>query len=124
MRPATVCGYSKRQRLDVVVNILTNLAYHNRKITIFGGPQLRPNININDMTNAYINLINQNPELISGEIYNVGFENYCKQAYFKRQILKLRLKYKNIDNILTTYQKKNSNDQGLKLILQCYNRFN
>ena len=61
VRPATVCGYSKRQRLDVVVNILTNLAYHNRKITIFGGPQLRPNININDMTNAYINLINQKP---------------------------------------------------------------
>ncbi len=75
VRPATVCGYSKRQRLDVVVNILTNLAYNTGKITIFGGPQLRPNININDMTNAYIFLINQKAHLISGEIYNVGFEN-------------------------------------------------
>jgi len=44
IRPATVCGYSPRQRLDVVVNILTNLAYHKRSITIFGGKQLRPNI--------------------------------------------------------------------------------
>ncbi|MDA7453890.1 SDR family oxidoreductase [Candidatus Pelagibacter ubique] len=75
VRPATVCGYSKRQRLDVVVNILTNLAYHTGKITIFGGPQLRPNININDMSKAYIFLINQKANLVSGEIYNVGFEN-------------------------------------------------
>ena len=54
IRPATVCGYSPRQRLDVVVNILTNLAYHNRKISIFGGAQLRPNIHIKDMVNAYL----------------------------------------------------------------------
>ena len=31
VRPATVCGYSKRQRLDLVVNILSNLAYHKEK---------------------------------------------------------------------------------------------
>ena len=49
IRPATVCGYSPRQRLDVVVNILTNLAYHKREISIFGGDQLRPNIHIKDM---------------------------------------------------------------------------
>ena len=42
IRPATVCGYSRRQQLDVVVNILSNLAYHTRKISIFGGSQLRP----------------------------------------------------------------------------------
>ena len=46
IRPATVCGYSKRQRFDVVVNILTNLAYNKGEITVFGGDQLRPNINI------------------------------------------------------------------------------
>ena len=49
IRPATVCGYSRRQRLDLVVNILTNHAYNNRKILIFGGDQLRPNIHIKDM---------------------------------------------------------------------------
>ena len=57
IRPATVCGYSPRQRLDVVVNILTNLAYHKRAITIFGGKQLRPNIHINDMAKVYETLI-------------------------------------------------------------------
>ena len=53
IRPATVCGYSTRQRLDVVVNILTNLAHHKRKITVFGGEQLRPNLHIKDMIESY-----------------------------------------------------------------------
>ena len=51
-RPATVCGYSPRQRLDLVVNILSNLAYHKREISVFGGDQLRPNIHIKDMARA------------------------------------------------------------------------
>ena len=76
IRPATVCGYSKRQRLDVVVNILTNLAYHNRKITVFGGSQLRPNIHIKDMALAYLSLINCSNDHMAGEIFNVGDENY------------------------------------------------
>jgi nucleoside-diphosphate-sugar epimerase len=59
VRPATVCGYSPRQRLDLVVNILTNLAYHKREITIFGGDQLRPNIHIQDMARAYELFINE-----------------------------------------------------------------
>lgn len=57
IRPATVCGYSPRQRLDVVVNILTNLAYHKREISVFGGAQLRPNIHIDDMVDAYLVLL-------------------------------------------------------------------
>ena len=32
IRPATVCGYSERQRLDVIVNILTNHAFFNKKL--------------------------------------------------------------------------------------------
>ena len=64
LRPATVCGYSPRQRLDLVVNILTNLAYHNREITIFGGDQLRPNIHIQDMVRAYELFINEDNEKI------------------------------------------------------------
>ena len=75
VRPATVCGYSKRQRLDVIVNILTNLAYHKREITVFGGNQLRPNIHIKDMLRAYDALINANASIVNGEIFNAGWEN-------------------------------------------------
>ena len=75
LRPATVCGYSPRQRLDVVVNILTNLAFHKREISIFGGSQFRPNIHIEDMVNSYLYLIKAPPNLINNEIFNVGFEN-------------------------------------------------
>ena len=75
LRPATVCGYSPRQRLDLVVNILTNLAYHNREITIFGGDQLRPNIHIQDMVRAYELFIKTDDERINGKTFNIGFEN-------------------------------------------------
>ncbi len=76
IRPATVCGYSPRQRLDLVVNILTNLAYHKRSISVFGGKQLRPNIHIEDMVRAYQVLIEAPKSKVSGEIFNVGYENH------------------------------------------------
>jgi nucleoside-diphosphate-sugar epimerase len=76
IRPATVCGYSPRQRLDVVVNILTNLAYNKREISVFGGAQLRPNIHIADMVEIYVVLMNAQKEKIAGEIFNVGYENH------------------------------------------------
>ena len=75
IRPATVCGYSPRQRLDVVVNILTNLAYHKREISVFGGDQLRPNIHIADMVDAYMVLLKAPKEKIAGKIFNAGYEN-------------------------------------------------
>ncbi len=75
IRPATVCGYSPRQRLDVIVNILTNHAYHNREIKVFGGGQLRPNIHIEDMVDAYVLLLNAPHEKVNGKIFNAGFEN-------------------------------------------------
>jgi len=75
IRPATVCGYSPRQRLDVVVNILTNLAYHKRQINVFGGSQLRPNIHIDDMVEVYMVLLKAPKEKIAGEIFNAGDEN-------------------------------------------------
>ncbi len=75
IRPATVCGYGSRQRLDVVVNILSNLAYHNRKITVFGGSQLRPNIHMKDMVNVYLRLIEAPKEKINYQIFNVGGKN-------------------------------------------------
>lgn len=75
LRPATVCGFSPRQRLDVVVNILTNLAYHKREISVFGGSQLRPNIHIYDMVRAYECLLNAKKEDVFGQVFNVGYEN-------------------------------------------------
>jgi len=75
IRPATVCGYSPRQRLDVVVNILTNLAFHKREISVFGGKQLRPNIHILDMVEAYITLLESSKKKIAGKIFNAGYEN-------------------------------------------------
>ena len=75
IRPATVCGYSRRQRLDVIVNILTNLAYHKREISVFGGSQLRPNIHIKDMIRSYETIIKADKEKVNGEIFNAGWEN-------------------------------------------------
>ena len=75
VRPATVCGYSKRQRLDVIVNILSNIGYHKKEISIFGGDQLRPNIHIKDMVRAYKYLIMANKNDVNGEIFNAGWEN-------------------------------------------------
>ena len=72
VRPATVCGYSPRMRLDVSVNLLTMQAITNKKITVFGGDQIRPNIHIDDITDLYIFLIDH-PKLKG--IYNAGFEN-------------------------------------------------
>ena len=76
IRPATVCGYSPRQRLDVVVNILTNLAYHKREITVFGGEQLRPNIHIADMVESYVSVLRAPDHKVTGRIFNVGYENH------------------------------------------------
>lgn len=75
IRPSTVCGYAKRQRLDLVVNILTNHAFFKKKITVFGGSQLRPNIHIEDMVDSYISVLNADHKKINGEIFNVGFKN-------------------------------------------------
>jgi len=76
LRPATVCGYSPRLRLDLTVNILTNHAISKKKITVFGGDQMRPNINIEDMTDLYVQALGWPAEKIDGRIYNVGYHNH------------------------------------------------
>lgn len=76
IRPATVCGYSPRLRLDLTVNILTNHAVSLGRITIFGGDQMRPNIHITDMVRLYSFLLELPQEKISGKIYNAGYENH------------------------------------------------
>ena len=73
IRPATVCGFSPRMRLDVSVNMFTYQALKNKKMTVFGGDQTRPNIHIKDIANVYKHFI-ENPGIQSG-CYNAGFEN-------------------------------------------------
>ncbi|MDA7442151.1 SDR family oxidoreductase [Candidatus Pelagibacter ubique] len=72
VRPATVCGLSPRMRFDVSVNLLTLQALKNKKITIMGGSQTRPNIHINDMIGVYEHILVNDVEQ---GIYNAGFEN-------------------------------------------------
>ncbi len=76
IRPATVCGYAPRQRLDVIVNILTNHAVNTGTIKVTGGAQKRPNIHIQDMVDVYLLLMDVPSEKIAGRIYNVGTENF------------------------------------------------
>jgi nucleoside-diphosphate-sugar epimerase len=80
LRPATVCGYSPRMRLDLSVNILTNLAYHKREITVFGGEQRRPNLHIQDMTDLYVESLRWPAEKIDGKVFNAGWQNLSIRA--------------------------------------------
>lgn len=75
VRPATVCGYSARLRLDLTVNILTHHAIKNNKITVFGGSQKRPNIHMEDMCDFYLQSLVWEESIIDGKIYNAGYHN-------------------------------------------------
>ena len=75
LRPATVCGWSPRQRFDLSVNILTNHAVNNGQIKVFGGSQYRPNIHIEDMVDAYLVTLESSASLVNGKIFNVGVDN-------------------------------------------------
>lgn len=75
IRPATLCGYAPRQRLDLSVNILTNHGYNNGVIKVFGGSQLRPNLHVKDMVEAYRVLLAAPDDIIQGETFNCGFQN-------------------------------------------------
>lgn len=76
IRPATICGYSPRTRLDLSVNILTNHAVNKGEITVFGGSQMRPNLHVEDMVDAYELMLEAPHENIHGEIFNIGFQNH------------------------------------------------
>lgn len=76
IRPATVCGYAPRLRLDLTVNILTNHAINKGRIRVFGGSQKRPNIHIEDMTDLYGLLLDLPGARIDGRVYNAGYENH------------------------------------------------
>lgn len=77
LRPATVCGYAPRLRLDLTVNILTAHALERGVIRVFGGSQLRPNLHIRDMVAAYELFLEAPDDKVRGEAFNVGFENHA-----------------------------------------------
>lgn len=81
VRPATVCGYSSRMRLDVSVNMMAIQGLANGKMTVFGGEQVRPNIHIDDITDLYLFLLEHKE--IQG-IYNAGFENISIKSIAER----------------------------------------
>ena len=100
LRPATICGYSPRMRLDLSVNILTNLAVNTGKITVFGGSQLRPNLHINDMADVYELMLDAPAAAIDGEIFNVGYQNLsiARIAEIVREVVSREIPER--DNIL------------------------
>jgi nucleoside-diphosphate-sugar epimerase len=75
LRPATICGYSPRQRFDLTVNKLTADAVRKRVITVHGGEQRRPNVGMTDMINVYEQLVDVDAARINGRTFNFGFEN-------------------------------------------------
>jgi nucleoside-diphosphate-sugar epimerase len=88
-RPATVCGYAPRQRLDLSVNILANHAVNAGKITVFGGSQLRPNLHIQDYCDAVELFLTAPGDKIQNEIFNIGYQNLSLMeiAHLVRQVV-------------------------------------
>jgi len=102
LRPATVCGFSPRMRLDVAVNMLTFHALKNKKIIVFGGKQKRPNIHIDDLLNAYMFFLKKN---IKSNIFNIGFENLSIIDIAKKisKIIKSKIVIKKNSNDARSY---------------------
>ena len=74
IRPATVCGYSPKMRMDLTMNILTGQAAKKREITVFGGKQSRPYLHVNDMVDLYIFFVNNSKKIPEG-CYNASAGN-------------------------------------------------
>jgi nucleoside-diphosphate-sugar epimerase len=103
-RPATLCGYAPRQRLDLSVNILTNHAINNNKITVFGGAQMRPNLHVQDYCDAVELLMTAPAQKIQKEIFNIGFQNMsiADLALLVKQVVEQEFPEKAPIGIVTT----------------------
>lgn len=108
-RPATVCGYAPRLRLDLSVNILTNHAVTNGRITVFGGNQLRPNLHIQDYCDAVQLLMTAPADKVANETFNIGYQNMsiADLAELVRKVVEEEFPEKAPIDIVTTP----SNDQ-------------
>jgi nucleoside-diphosphate-sugar epimerase len=103
-RPATVCGYSPRLRLDLSVNILTNHAITNNKITVFGGSQLRPNLHVQDYADLVKLLLDAPDEKIANQIFNCGYQNMSMMeiAQLVKRIVEREFPEKGEIGVMTT----------------------
>lgn len=122
-RPATVCGYAPRLRLDLSVNILTNHAINNNKIKVFGGSQLRPNLHIQDYCNVIDLLINADKSKINNQIFNVGYQNLSisELANIVKKVVEIEFPEKGYIDIETTHSDDNRsyhiNSEKIKKVL-------
>ena len=103
-RPATVCGYAPRLRLDLSVNILTNHAVTNNRITVFGGSQLRPNLHVQDYCDAVELLLEAPAAKVQKETFNIGYQNMSimEIANLVRRVVKEEFPDKPEIDIVTT----------------------
>ncbi len=104
VRPATICGHSPRQRLDLTVNILTNHAVNSGRITVFGGTQMRPNLHIRDMIDLYALLLEAPDKQVAGQIFNAAYQNYsvAETATIVRDVVRREMPDKDGIEIVTT----------------------
>jgi len=86
VRSATLCGFSMRQRLDLIVNIFCNLAHNRRSISVYGGNQLRPNIHIKDTARFYELLLYAPFKVINKQAFNIGYKNYSVMEIAKKVV--------------------------------------
>jgi nucleoside-diphosphate-sugar epimerase len=132
LRPATVCGYSARMRLDLSVSMLTMQALTNGKITVFGGQQTRPNIHMNDMVGVYLHFLKLGGKVPG--IYNAGFENISILDIAKKVTKHVpaeieitesndpRSYRQNSDKLLSTgFASGYSVENGIKDVIEAYN---
>jgi nucleoside-diphosphate-sugar epimerase len=103
-RPATVCGYAPRLRLDLSVNILTNHAFTNNKITVFGGSQLRPNLHVQDYADLCKLLLTAPTEKVANQIFNCGYQNMTitEIAHMVKKVVEHEFPEKTPIEIVTT----------------------
>ena len=132
IRPATVCGYSPRMRLDLSVNMLTMQALVNMKITVFGGNQTRPNIHIKDLVRVYNHFLDTGDK--NQGVYNAGFENISILDIANRVVKNVpaeiivsesndprsyRLSSKKL--LDTGFEQKHKVEDGIKDVITAYN---
>lgn len=113
IRPATVCGVGPRMRFDLSVNMLTYQAIKNKKITVFGGNQIRPNIHIDDLLRLYIEFFNNNKNY--NGIFNAGFENLSIMEIAKLVQSEIPCKIVKIKNVNDIRSYRVNSDKLLKL---------
>ena len=103
-RPATVCGYAPRLRLDLSVNILTNHAVTNNRITVFGGSQLRPNLHVQDYADLCKLLLVAPTEKVANQIFNCGYQNMTimEIAHMVKKVVEREFPKKSPIDIVTT----------------------